>query len=71
MVKAQKSSRQRRRVSDREKHTIWTESNGKGGFVIFCGIRGTDVKTVAGAAGSKETLEYNIRKAKVRFGIKL
>ena len=63
--------RQRRRVTDKPKHSVWAESNKKGGFIIYCGIKGTDAKTVAGAAASRDTLDYNIRKAKYRFGLKL
>jgi len=63
--------RQRRRVTDKPQHSVWAESNKKGGFIIYCGIKGTDAKTVAGAAASRDTLDYNIRKAKYRFGLKL
>lgn len=65
------SRKQRRRITDQPKHTVWAESNGKGGYIIYCGIRGTDAKTVAGAAGSRDSLAYNIRKAKLKFGLKL
>ncbi len=63
--------RQRRRVTDKPQHSVWAESNKKGGFIIYCGIKGTDAKTVAGAAASRDTLDYNIRKAKYKFGLKL
>ena len=63
--------RQRRRVTDKPPHTVWAESNKKGGYIIYCGIRGTDAKTIAGAASSRDTLDYNIRKAKYKFGLKL
>lgn len=61
----------RRRANIQNKNTVWAESNKKGGFIIYFGERGTDKKTIAGAAQSRETLEYNIRKAKHKFGIKL
>lgn len=63
--------RQRRRATDKPQHSVWAEPNKKGGFIIYCGIKGTDAKTVAGAAASRDTLDYNIRKAKHRFGLKL
>ena len=62
--------RQRRRVTDKPSHSVWAESNNHGGFIIYCGIKGTDSKTVAGAASSRDTLDYNIRKAKYKFGLK-
>jgi len=61
----------RRRANIQNKNTVWAEPNKKGGFIIYFGERGTDKKTIAGAAQSRETLEYNIRKAKHKFGIKL
>tara|TARA_B000000557_G_scaffold262597_1_gene263738 strand:+ start:1568 stop:1795 length:228 start_codon:yes stop_codon:yes gene_type:complete len=50
---------------------VWAEAKKTGGYTIYCGIKGSDVKTYAGAAMSRETLEYNIRKAKMKFGIPL
>ena len=47
--------RQRRRVTDKPQHSVWAESNKKGGFIIYCGIKGTDAKTVAGAAAGIAT----------------
>ena len=41
-----------------------------GGYRIFFGIKGTDVKTYAGGATSRATLDYNIRKAEVKFGLR-
>jgi hypothetical protein len=61
----------RRRANIQNKNTVWAEPNKKGGFIIYFGERGTDKKTIAGGAQSRETLEYNIRKAKHKFGIKL
>lgn len=63
--------KQRRRVTDKPPHSIWAESNKNGGFIIFCGVKGTDAKTIVGAASSRDTLDYNIRKAKYKFGLKL
>lgn len=65
------TGKQRRRVTDKPKHTVWAESNKKGGYIIYCGIRGTDAKTIAGGATSRDTLEYNLRKAQYKFGLKL
>ncbi len=50
-------------------HTVWSEPSPKGGYIIYAGIRGTDVKTYAGMAMSPTTLEYGIRKAKVKFNL--
>ena len=61
----------RRRANIQNKNTVWAEPNKKGGFIIYFGEKGTDKKTIAGAAQSRETLEYNMRKAKHKFGIKL
>lgn len=60
-------------VSSKQDHKlqVWAEPKKTGGYTIYCGVKGTDVKTFAGAAMSRETLEYNIRKAKMKFGIPL
>lgn len=50
-------------------HTVWAESNKRGGYIIYAGIKGTDVKTYAGSATSKSTLDYNLRKAKTKFNL--
>ena len=54
-----------------QKIQVWAESKSGGGYTIYCGVKGTDVKTYAGGAMSRATLEYNIRKAKMKFGIPL
>jgi hypothetical protein len=61
----------RRRANIKNKNTVWAEPNKKGGFIIYFGQRGTDVKTRVGSAQSRSTLEYNIRKAKVKNNIKV
>ena len=53
----------------RGEHTVWSEPSPKGGYIIYAGIRGTDVKTYAGSAMTRSTLEYGIRKAKVKFNL--
>jgi len=63
--------RTRRRVSETSNITIWAEANKKGGFDIFHGVRGTDTKTRVGGAMTRENLEYNMRKAKHKYGYKL
>lgn len=65
------TKRQRRRITESPDYTVWAEPSGQGRFVIYCGIPGTEKRTVAGAAGSRASLDYNIRKAKKKFGIKL
>lgn len=66
-----KSRRERKRAAEANKTTVWAESNDKGGFIIFCGIKGTEVKTIVGGCSTRDMLEYNIRKAKHKMGIKL
>ena len=52
-------------------NSVWAELNHRtGGYRIFFGIKGTDVKTYAGGATSRATLDYNIRKAEVKFGLR-
>ncbi len=65
----QENSR-RRRVAERKNRSVdvWAERKPRGnGWIIYAGIRGTEQKTVAGAAQSQETLDYNLRKAQQRF----
>ena len=50
-------------------HTVWSEPAPKGGYIIYAGIQGTDVKTYAGMAMTRTTLEYSIRKARVKFNL--
>lgn len=57
----------RKRLQNKPQYTVWHESNNQGGFIIFAGIRGTDVKTYAGSATSRATLDYNMRKARNKF----
>ena len=60
----------RRRISeDKNKNVkVWAERKPRGsGWVIYAGIPGTDQKTIAGAAQSQDTLDYNLRKAQRKF----
>ena len=59
----------RKRKVNRNKHTVWAESNKKGGYIIYAGVKGIDTVTIAGGANSYSTLDYNIRKAKNKFGL--
>ena len=63
--------RTRKRVSAKQSHQVWAEANKKGGYIIYCGIKGTDAKTIAGGATSRETLDYNLRKARHKFGLSI
>lgn len=66
----QETSRHRRRVAERKNRSVdvWAERKPRGaGWIIYAGIRGTEQKTVAGAAQCQETLDYNLRKAQQRF----
>ena len=65
------SRRTRRRVSDTSNISIWAEANKKGGFIIYHGVKGTDTKTIVGGATTRDSLDYNMRKAKHKYGYKL
>ena len=77
MINANRSVRQpsarvlRMREERRQKSIqVWSEpKKGGKGYVIYAGKPGTDMKTYAGRAVSIATLDYNMRKAKVKFGI--
>ena len=66
-----KAKRTRRRVTDKPNISIWSEANKNGGYTIFHGMKGTDTKTIVGGAASRDSLEYNMRKAKHKYGYKL
>ena len=68
---ATRSTRMKRRMakSGAPTHSIWAESNKQGGFIIYAGVKGTDIKTYAGSATSQATLDYNLRKARVKFSL--
>ena len=59
----------RKRKVNRNNHTVWAESNKNGCYIIYAGVKGTDSVTIAGGANSYSTLDYNIRKAKNKFGL--
>jgi len=65
------TTRSKRRFVKRDepKHSVWAEQNKRGGYTIYAGIKETDIKTYAGTAMSRATLEYNLRKARSRFGL--
>ena len=65
------SNKIRKRTSRTSNISIWSEENKNGCYVIYHGIRGTDTKTIVGGAASRDSLDYNIRKAKHRYGYKL
>lgn len=73
MITANRSGEEKRRVSRiqprKVAHSVWYEAKRSGGYVIYCGIKGTDIKTYAGSAMSRTTLDYNLRKAKMKFGL--
>jgi hypothetical protein len=73
MITANRSGEGKKRVSRiqprKVEHSVWYEAKRGGGYVIYCGIKGTDIKTKAGSAMSRETLALNIRMAKVKFGL--
>lgn len=59
----------RKRKVNRNNHTVWADSKKNGGYIIYAGVKGTESVTIAGGASSYSTLEYNIRKAKFKFGL--
>tara|TARA_Y100000589_G_C27068505_1_gene594357 strand:+ start:653 stop:889 length:237 start_codon:yes stop_codon:yes gene_type:complete len=66
----QPSARVQRMREERRKKTIqvWSEpKKGGKGYVIYAGIPGTDKKTYAGSAMSRDTLEMRLRIAKAKF----
>ena len=71
MISANTSRRQRRRITDQPKHSVWAEPNKKGGYIIYHGVKGTDTRTIVGGAASRDSLDYNMRKAKHKYGYKL
>ena len=66
-----KAKRTRKRATAKQSHQVWAEANKKGGYIIYCGVKGTDAKTIAGGATSRETLDYNMRKARHKFGLSI
>ena len=64
-------NRVRKRANKTSNITIWSEAKDHGGYIIYHGIRGTDTKTIVGGAASRDSLDYNMRKAKHRYGYKL
>ena len=69
MIQATRSTIRSRHRQRNTVHSVWSEPNKRGGYTIYAGVRGTDIKTYAGSAMSKETLDYNLRKAKSKFNI--
>ena len=68
----QPSARVQRLSAERRNKSVqvWSEpKKGGKGYVIYAGIPGTDQKTYAGSAMSRTTLDYNMRKAKIKFGL--
>ena len=70
--KAESSKPRRSFITKPKNHNkVWAVLNTRtGGYRIFFGIPGTDVKTYAGSATSRATLDYNLRKAEVKFGLR-
>lgn len=64
-------NRVRKRMSKTSNISIWSEAKDNGGYIIYHGIRGTEAKTIIGGAASRDSLDYNMRKAKHRYGYKL
>ena len=72
MITAQrsKSTRRRRTESLNKSIEVWAEQKPRGsGWIIYAGVRGTESKTIAGAAASRDSLDYNLGKARRKFMI--
>ena len=73
MITANRSGEEKKRVSRiqprKVEHSVWYEAKRGGGYVMYCGIKGADIKTYAGSAMSRTSLDYNLRKAKMKFGL--
>lgn len=69
MIKPERSANSRRKRMNQDKQVkVWAEQKPRGGgWIIYAGIPGTDSKTVAGAASSRSTLDYNLGKARRKF----
>ena len=65
------SRRVRKRAAATSNISIWAEATKKGGYIIYHGVKGTDTRTIVGGAASLDSLEYNMRKAKHKYGYKL
>ena len=65
------AKRTRKRATAKQTHQVWAEANKKGGYIIYAGVKGTDAVTIAGGATSRETLDYNLRKARHKFGLSI
>lgn len=63
--------RTRKRASATSNISVWSEANKNGGYTIFHGVKGTETRTIVGGAASRDSLEYNMRKAKHKYGYKL
>ena len=63
--------RTRKRAAATSNISVWSELNKNGGFTIYHGIKGTETRTIVGGAASRDSLEYNMRKAKHKYGYKL
>ena len=73
MITPERSNITRRREVDRASRAVqvWAEQKPRGGgWIIYAGIRGTDSKTIAGAAASRDSLEDNLGRARRKFMIK-
>ena len=72
MITAQRSKSTRRRKTESLNKSIevWAEQKPRGyGWIIYAGVRGTESKTIAGAAASRDSLDYNLGKARRKFMI--
>lgn len=69
MLTAKRDTNSRRkRMNQNNQLKVWAEQKPRGGgWIIYAGIPGTDSKTVAGAAASRSTLDYNLGRARRKF----
>lgn len=72
MIKSSRSSNiSRRRFTDKPAHSVWAERRKGGGYDIFLGVKGTDIKERVSGALSQETLKDNLERAKHKYRHKI
>tara|TARA_E500000331_G_C17131954_1_gene658643 strand:+ start:216 stop:443 length:228 start_codon:yes stop_codon:yes gene_type:complete len=73
MIEVKRSKPTSRRAAERLERSVqvWAEQKPRGsGWIIYAGIRGTESKTIAGAAASQDSLEDNLGRARRKFMVK-
>lgn len=71
MITESRSNVSRRRFTDKPSHSVWAEPRKGGGFDIFLGVKGTEIKQRVSGAASSSTLKDNLERAKYRYRHKI